>query len=66
VAATREATIHTSDDQCVVSIKQTSGNEGTSEADAFKPKAYDTEDLATSDYQRKKMPRAGNSSCSLS
>jgi hypothetical protein len=60
-----EATIRTSDDQSIVPIKQASGDEGTGMADASKRKADSTEDIATSDSQRKKMPRAGYSNYSL-
>jgi hypothetical protein len=65
VPAAHEATLHTSDDQPIVPIKHASGNEGIGVADASKRKADSTEDLVTSDSQRKKMPRAGNSNYSL-
>jgi hypothetical protein len=66
VSATHEATIRTSDEQSIVPIKHTSGDEGTGGvADASKRKADSTEDLAASGFQRKKIPRAGNSNYSL-
>jgi hypothetical protein len=66
VPATYEATIRTSDEQSIVPIKHTSGDEGTcGVADASKGKADSTEDLAASGFQRKKIPRAGNSNYSL-
>jgi hypothetical protein len=65
VPAAHEATIGTSDDQSIVPIKQASRDEGIGMTDASKRKADGTEDLATSDSQRKKISRAGNSNYSL-
>jgi hypothetical protein len=61
VPVAHEATLHTSDDHHIVPIKHASGDEDTGMADASKRKADSTADLATSDSQWKKMPRAGNS-----